>query len=467
MTFGAAILSLGEILGKIATLVTLSLVAQRLGPAQFGVFNFGLGLGVLLAAGVTLGFDQRLVQLVGGDPGSLSARLSSLLALRSALSVLVLTVTLIVVEVLGGDPTRRVVVLVMVTCACVDATVEAFRTAANIRGVQVVPAAVLVLQRLTALVLVIVALNHGSGIVAVAAAYASASVFGLVLMALASRRMANICPRPRRVTSGHVRDFVCVVGITGANEVVSMALFRVDVVILALLAGDIAVGHYSAAYRLLETVLFVSWSVCRVVQPVLADTSGQGPTRRDVLGAASALLCAVYLPYSALLITRGGDVTALLFGPEFRTPELMYGLAFAPILFALAQLATTALLAVRPDPFVLVASLAAFGVNVVGNVAFVPAFGATAAAVMTSLSYGVQALACMHRAREVGFHVRGVGVLIAVVASLVAAAVMTWAGPLWLALLAGGVVYLSLWLVLTRRWDAEGMVFVRSVVKPL
>ena len=47
----------------------------------------------------------------------------------------------------------------------------------------------------------------------------------------------------------------------GVDTVVAMALFRIDQVLLGAMKGDAAVGVYAAAYRLLETMLFVSWAV--------------------------------------------------------------------------------------------------------------------------------------------------------------------------------------------------------------
>ena len=42
-----------------------------------------------------------------------------------------------------------------------------------------------------------------------------------------------------------------------------------DAVLLAVLAGDQAVGKYAAAYRLFETVLFLSYAVVGSVAPLM------------------------------------------------------------------------------------------------------------------------------------------------------------------------------------------------------
>ena len=45
------------------------------------------------------------------------------------------------------------------------------------------------------------------------------------------------------------------------QDVFGALLFRLDAVILSLMATEAAVGRYGAAYRLLESTLFISWAL--------------------------------------------------------------------------------------------------------------------------------------------------------------------------------------------------------------
>lgn len=467
LTVGALTLSVGEVVGKLGTLGMLGLMARQLGAADFGLFSLGLGLGLLLASVVTLGFDQRLVQLVGAEPESLDARLSALLTLRMALAITVVTVSAIVLMTLDEPAASREVIAVLVVAGCSDTLVEAFRTAANVRAVQVVPAAVLVVQRLLALGLVAWVLAEGHGVVAVAWAYCAASLGSLVVMAGVSRVVADVRPRAALVTRHHLGDFLRAVRVTGINDLVSMTLFRLDVVLLAVLAGEVAVGHYTAAYRLLETVLFVSWSLCRVVQPSLADTSAPIASRAGIVRACIVLVAGVYVPYTALLVVRGEDLMHLLFGAEFASAHVLWGLCLAPLAFGLAQVGATALLALRPDPAVLWASTAALATNVGLNLALIPAFGAVAAAVTTSLSYVVQAGVTVTALRRVmPVHSASRPLAVVALAAFVAAAVMLVPMAPLVAMAFGVGVYVLVWGVLTSVWDRPTLGFLRSLARP-
>lgn len=465
MSRASLALAAGEIVGKLATLALFSLMARALGVGEFGVFSFGLGAGLLLSSAVTLGFDQRLVQLAGGDPHSLSQRLSTLLALRGLLTLVVVGVTAAALPFLTDEPGRRTIVLVMVLAGCCDTITEAFRSAASTRHVQTGPAVVLVIQRVLALVLVAAALVAGWRAPGAAVAYCAASLVGLVLMGLVASRRAGATPAPSLVRRAHARDFLISVRVTGLNDLVSMALFRIDVVILAMLAGDVAVGHYTAAYRLIETVLFVSWSVCRVILPAMADGATSPAHRSRIAAGALSVIVAVYLPYAALLAVRGDDLVELLFGEAYVDSGILVALALAPLFFGVAQVAINSLLALSPDPIVLRASAVALGLNLALNMLLIPRFGAAAAAATTTLAYLAQALVAMRGLRR---ELRPDGVrrslLVAGAATLLSAVVLVLPLPALVAVGLGGMTYAAAWWLASSRFDPVSSGFVRNAM---
>lgn len=465
MTRAGLTLSIGEVLGKLATLVMLGVLARALGVAEFGAFSYGLGLGLLLASIVTLGLDQRLVQLAGQRPRSLSARLSSLLAMRTVLTLVVVVITALVLSYTVDDPERRTLVIVLVVAACGESFIEAFRAAASVRHVQSGPALVLIVERFLALALVLLALHLGYRTTGVAVAYLAAVGVGVVLMAATARRAAGVQASPWRVSITHTRDFMSAVRVTGLNDLVSMALFRVDVVLLAWLAGTVAVGHYTAAYRLLETVLFISWSIARVLLPALADESPQAPDRGRTVSGGLIIVGAIYLPYAAVLLTRGDEVVRLLFGDEFGSMAIISWLALAPFFFGIAQVALSALLALRPDPAVLLASSLALVANVALDLLLIQRWGAVAAAGATTIAYAIQAgvLLVALRRRFPPTHIRR-NLILSTGASVVAGAVMLSPVPLLVALVLGGLTYAVTWWVTTRRWDPSTYQLVRTVL---
>lgn len=442
-------LSVAEILGKVASLVTFTLVARALGVAGFGVFSFGLGLGVLLAAISSLGLDDRLVQLSGRRPARLRQLLAALLLLRLVLGVVVVAVVLLVMSLRSGPISWAVVCLV--ATGIIDTVTDAFRAAAASRHSQEGPALVLVVQRFVAVALVGLILLVGGGLSAVA--YLSASCVGACAMAVASGR-AGGRPSWTAVTRHDFGDHLRAVPVNGVNEVVSMALFRIDTLLLAGIAGVVAVGHYNAAYRLLETVLFVSWSLSRVLTPSLSAAQIDPGVFATTIRTGYTLISAIYLPYCAVLLVRGDELVALLFGPGFAQLHVVAWLAVTPLLFGMAHLSGSALLARRPGPIVLIASAAALVINIALNLALIPRWGAAGAAAATSGSYLVQ----------MGVNYTGLrrrvpdarvdrGVLVAAGCATLMGVVLLAPAPALAAIAVGVLVYVAAWDFASRRYD--------------
>lgn len=457
-------LSVGEVLGKVASLVTFLFIARALGVSSFGLFSFGLSLGVLLASISSLGLDDRLIQLSGREPHRLRQLLAALLLLRFALGATVIAVVVMVMLISSGSISWTVIALVAI--GIVDTFTDAYRASAASRESQEGPALVLVMQRIVALVLVGGLLLTHHGVLAVSVAYLCASCAGAVAMSVAARR-AGGRPHWSVVARRDVLDHLRAVPVNGADELASMALFRIDTLLLAAITGVAAVGHYNAAYRLLETVLFVSWSLSRVLSPSFASATIDKESFARTIRTGYTLISALYLPYCAILLVRGDQLVGVLFGAEYAQAHVVAWLAATPLLFGLAHLSGSALLARRPDPIVLVASVAALSTNIVLNLILIPTWGAAGAAAATSGSYLIQmAINYNGLQRRVPGATIDRGVLVAAGCAVLMGIVLLTPSPVLVAIPVAALIYVVAWDRVSRRYDPTRRTMLLNFLRP-
>jgi O-antigen/teichoic acid export membrane protein len=462
---GIAALASGEVLGKVATLALIVIAARSLGEADYGVFAYALALGTLLAVFPSWGFDTTVIQEGSAAPDRLPRLLAELLAARTLIAV-PLSAVAIGVELLrrGGDA-GLASAMVLLACS-LDTYSDAFRAVATAREAQGRSAAVLVLQRVVSALAVVAAIALGLGLVGVAAGFLSGSVVGALVMSRAVVRL-GIRPDWRALTWRGIRRLVRTSHVAGVTGLASAALFRIDAVLLGLLAGDAAVGTYSAAYRLLETILFVTWAVSRAVFPVIASNP-EAPRVRRGFERGFTLLTVIFLPYGVVLLLRGEELMALVFGAAFADDgaAVLRWLAFAPILFALGYLASYALMARGPDLRIVAGSVAALVVNIVLNLVLIPGFGAEGAAAATVVAYLVEgALIGFFMVRTWGWPLKLAPFAAPVLGSIAVAGVLLSPLPLIPALLVAGVAYAALWAAIVRILDPEQMRVVMGVAR--
>ncbi len=463
----ATVVAAAEVAGKLATLAFMVAAARVLGRSGFGAFSFALSFSLLAATLPSFGFAALLTQRASAEPARLPQLLSEVLVWRTAIAVPVFAGAAIGGLALMPSGGSVVAFLLVLLASFVDIYTDAGRAAAgarqDLRGVSVA----LVVQRFATAGLALGALVAGFGLVGLAATYLAGTAIGTVGVAVSLRRLGvTVDMRALRRESFLATGRMSVA--IGIDTVVAMALFRVDQVMLGALKGQAAVGVYAAAYRLLETVLFLSWSLARAVYPAMSASTDRARVRRG-LESAIAAVALVYVPFGVALWIDAGPILRLLYGASYAPggAPVVRWLAAAPLAFGVGFLANFALLARRRRWEVAAASAVAAAYNVGMNLLLIPHLAGTGAAIATTTSYALEAVVILALlAPHVGLPRLDRALVLPVAASALMAAflVLSPAGPL-IELPAAAVVYAATWFALAR-WRAPEHIAVIASVMP-
>jgi O-antigen/teichoic acid export membrane protein len=177
--------------------------------------------------------------------------------------------------------------------------------------------------------------------------------------------------------------------IMGIAWLCNLAFNTIDILMLGLMSSPDQVGLYGAAYRILNQVLSTYYLFTYVLYPQFA--------RHDLRDRARMLRPRILLPLAGTGILIAAIISAsrrtlltILFGHQF--------LASCPLLFLLAwsipfdfttSYLSNAFLAWGMEKKILVCTAIGAFSNVVLNLAFIPSYGARAAALNTLLSYAI------------------------------------------------------------------------------
>ncbi len=459
-----ALLAVAEVVGKVATLALLVYAVRVLAPDDFGVFSYALAFGLLLAVLPAWGLDALLVQQVGKDKERLPGQYAQLLVLRTAITIPVLVIGGTAGALARDGAAARFAIVAMLVSALLESYAHAPRAVAGVLRRQSAVAVVLVAQRLLTGVVAAGALAAGFGVTGLVTAYLVTTGLGtlalFVIVASAGGRPSWIS-----VTGQDLRRTARRSVPLGIDALVGMMLFRIDAVLLGWFHGDEAVAEYTAAYRLIETVLFVTWAVSRVTYPAMAAATDL-PKLHRALSSGLAVIAFFFTPYAVLLLTRGPDLLELLFGDYYAQngATVLRVLAFTPPAFAVGFLVSYAFVARdRSDIAVMTSVIAGIG-NLVANLLLLPPLSTIGAALTTTGAYALEALLLVLLARK---HLGPVGLprafALPIACSLPAAAVSFVPWHVVLAAIASGATYLMCWWVTARRLQPEYLAVVRSL----
>ncbi len=460
----ALAVSAAQVAGKVATLAYTIAAARVLGAHDFGTFAYALSFALLVATLPSWGFDPLLVQRGSRDPREIPRLLSETLVWRTAIAVPVFGAAAIASVALRPDSESAVTFVLILVAIAVEVYADAGHAAAAALQNQTWTSASLVVQRFLTAALAVASLALGFDLAGLAVAYLAGSVAGAAGVALSVRRL-GVSLDFRAVNRRGLWDTARMSIAIGIDTVISLALFRIDQVMLGALKGDAAVGVYAAAYRLLETVLFVSWAVAKAVFPVMSASTHSWRVRRGVEQGLAAVGL-LYVPFGVGLLIEAEPVLRVLYGHHYAVTGTLSvrWLAMAPLVFAAAYLGAYGLLARERRWQVVTVSLVALGVNVGLNLVLIPAFSSTGAAAATTLSYLVEALVTFALlAPDTGWPRLARGLAPSTVASgAMAIVLLVVRAGLAVEVPLGVALYVAAWYPLARWWTPEQLALIAT-----
>ena len=371
----------GDIVGKLASLVLFAVMARELSATDLGVFVFGLAFLQIATLPLDLGFDPYMLRRIAKERESIHTLFFDVISLKLVLTVPILAIAaglLLVADY--SELTRQVVAILAIgfVFETLADTIHAVFLAHERNGLI---AAVVVVQRVAGAVAGLAVLAAGHGVVAVAVTYSGAAAIGLVMAALLLARRIGL---PRRIVSTRGWPRLTAMSLPfGLQDLFSVMLFRLDTVILSLMATQAAVGRYGAAYRLLEASLFITYALMGAFVPMYTYLDDKSePTVGGAFERSVKLALVVLVPIAAVFGVLAEPICRLLFGAglEDAAEPLRY-LAPVVALIGVVTLAS-ALVVSRDNPMIIVWTTAAIVVvNVALNIALIPGLDETGAAI--------------------------------------------------------------------------------------
>lgn len=336
---GNALIKLAsELIGRLASFGLVLWAARQLGESDFGRYNYGLALGFVLAQLADLGLQLLLAREIATQAKAAKPLVLAALRLKLLLS---LPVILLLLAATAVYPTPVRFNLLALGLTLLAQTYLEF-IAYIFRGQQNLLAEAQILggARLVTAVLSIISLTLGGGLTSLCLTQLSSTLL-LVGWAMWRLRQAgwldsfsSLIPIHFRKPSAPTRYLFSQALPIGISIFLSIAYTRLAILLLQYRLGEVAVAHFSAAYRLVEPTQILPASLIAAAFPAFTTLLQHKPEQASHLGVRISLLLAV----SGLLIAILYWLTApwlipLLYGNQFTAsiPILQWlGLSIMP-----------------------------------------------------------------------------------------------------------------------------------------
>lgn len=382
-------LVVGDAIAKIASFVFVIAVARGLSAVEYGYFNFSISFLPLFLVFAVWGLDDALFRDLAHQRERISQLVSTTFLLRLVLAVAAVAVAILIAPALLDSGRALLAFSFIAVALLLDELGSVLGTVFKAFEKMRFRAIRILVNRIVTTALALGALWAGGDLIAVCAMYVLGSLIAFLYAAFSLWRhfpAVHLRDANRQLAVGLLKKGAPL-AVAGA---LSMAVFRIDAVMLQGMKGPVAVAMYGVAYRFLDSLLFVAWGLANSVLPRLARARDQERQAR-AFEAVLALCLAVYLPLGVGAWFAGGWAVRLVFGERYSpAAEAVVWLLPAAAIYGSAYVARMACLAIQARKQIAVAAAIALGVNVAGNVVAIPRYGIEGAAAVTFFTGAIE-----------------------------------------------------------------------------
>ncbi|MBK8232772.1 MAG: flippase [Candidatus Eisenbacteria bacterium] len=385
--------AISELLVKAGRFLLFVLAARLLGADAFGRYAFAFTLGNILANGSDFGLQMYLSRRVAQEPESRAAVLRQSIRAKGLLTLLMLLLLLAATFLYPRPEEDRALVFAMGAASLAQSWTELWNY--MFRGLQSLreEAMLNLVHSGLALVIGVALLAAGAGPLGLALAlFVAAGITSIVAVVRLRRRGLLTTPALSLPITPALREAAPI----GIAILISILYFRIDVLFLERMCDDAEVGRYGAAYRLLESLLFLPAIFLAAVYPAFAEkarTDRAEMRRLHQVTLRWMVVLSLAVVTGLLLFTTFG--LRLLFGPGYEGSLPILRVLAPSLIFIYVNYGLTHfMVALHAQKWNAIFALACLLLNCGLNYLWIPRWAGVGAAAATVATEGLLFLLC-------------------------------------------------------------------------
>jgi O-antigen/teichoic acid export membrane protein len=262
-------LTLALILQKIISFTYFTLLARHVGPASLGKYYLAISFTTIFAIFIDLGFTNVLTREIAKDSHKAERWLGNILSLKIPLAGAALLTVFILINILGYDPLTKTLVYISAISMVLDSfTTTFFGVSRGFHNLKYESISSVVFQ-LIVLIVGYGALLLGGGLVPAMAALALASIFNFGYAFIIIKKRLKITVRIL-YEKPLVREILMISWPFAAYAILQRLYTYLDSVLLSFLSGDVQVGLYQVAFKIIFALQFLPSAFTASLYPAMS-----------------------------------------------------------------------------------------------------------------------------------------------------------------------------------------------------
>jgi len=336
-------LTLALILQKVISFTYFTLVARSLGPENLGVYYFAISFTTIFAIFIDLGLINVLTREVAKDRDKAENLLGNVLTIKIPLALISILGVAIIINLLG----KPELAIYLVYLSSISMILDSFTTTffAVIRGchnLKFESIASIIFQFIV-LIFGLSALYLGLGLYYIMGALVLASIFNFFYSALVLWRKMHIKIKPS-YDPVLIKLIIKISIPFGLYAIFQRVYMYLDSVLLSILAGNVYVGLYQVAFKIIFALQFLPLAFMASLYPAMSYYWKNNKEQLNIsFERAINYLIIISLPISFGIVILADKIT-LIFKSDFNEATLPLQIAIIALVFIFLNFPIGALL---------------------------------------------------------------------------------------------------------------------------
>ncbi len=378
---------IGQAITWTSTLLLTIAYGSFLGDVKLGELYFALTFVLLIGFPIEFGFNQQIARDVAQEPTKALRYLSNILLIKLVLWLVLYSALLFICRRLGYSQEEYNLVAICGITLLSSSIANAFGSSHYAFERAVFPVIGSILEKTLSSLFGFILLRNGASVQTMAFVLLGGSLINAIWQAYWSLRLTGL---------SFSIDFVLIRTLIYTSMpfliygVLGVIYYRLDTVLLSLLASTAAVGWYGAGYRIFDTFFFLpSIVINAIMYPVFSKLSLKSDaTLKMSIEKSLNLLIFFAFPICTIMIVDASDIIELLYhNPQFHhTVPSFQALAPGLIFMYANSVFSSVLMSTKREKKITVMAAIALVFNLGLNMILIPQYQHVGAAIVTSLT---------------------------------------------------------------------------------
>lgn len=378
---------IGQAVTWTSTLLLTIAYGIFLGDVKLGELYFALTFVLLIGFPIEFGFNQQIARDVAQEPAKALRYLSNIILIKLALWLVLYCALLFICRLLGYSQEQYNLVAICGITLLSSSIANAFGSSHYAFERAVFPATGSILEKALSALFGFILLRNGAGVQTMAFVLLGGSLVNAIWQALWFFRLNGL---PLSIDFQLIRTLIYTGMPFLIYGVLSVIYYRLDTVLLSLLASTAAVGWYGAGYRIFDTFFFLpSIVINAIMYPVFSKLSLKSNSMlKTAVEKSLNLLIFFAFPICTIMIVDANKLISLLYrNSEFNnTVPSFQGLAPGLIFIYINSVFSSVLMSTKREKKITVMAAIALVFNLGLNIILIPQYQHVGAAIVTSLT---------------------------------------------------------------------------------